>query len=527
MTAAVAVAQFQMIELSKLGESPLNPRKHFDEKKLSELADSVTAKGVLEPLLVRPVEMLSGGKGPVVKGYEVVAGARRYRAAVKAKLKEVPCLVKELTDSEALEVAILENVARADITAMEEGDGYRALLKMGHTVESLVEKTGRSRTVVFQRMKLAELQGEARALVLSGKMSASIGELIARLPTKEAQAEALQRLEDDYQYDGVENMPFREAKEILDENFVLHLKEATFDVKDAQLVPAAGACVACPKRTHAPDNKALFPDVKVDTCLDRPCWETKKVASFNALQAELEANGKRLIKEEKLFLPSYMSSTPNTLTPSAAEKFAKPTDKVIGEKTWKDLLGEAPPEVVVLDGEEKTHKLVDRKAALKLLQEKDPKAAKKLKDRPKKSSSSTDDWQARQREQNKKYEAERKAIEVVRVKLIASTTKMEAAIDALIEGWAADTYDWRWKLKSAGLPEGLKVDKLKPAQRVQLLAMEAYRHQASVKAHAKRVKLDVKELTKKALKAEKGTCFACSKPAPEKTLCSDCGGEED
>lgn len=538
MSAAVALAQFQMIAPSKLEESELNPRKEFDEKKLGELIDSVKAKGMLEPLLVRPVG----------KGFEVVAGARRYRAAKAAGLAEVPCLVREMTDAEALEVAILENVCREDISAMDEGDAYRALVKLGHSVESLVEKTGRSRTVVFARMKLAELQGDARKLVLSGEWSASIGELIARLPTERSQAQAMKRLQDKarYKVDGIGGFRFREAKEILEDEFVLQLKDATFDVKDVELIPGAGACGACPNRTGAPDNKEAFRDVKSDTCLDEQCWNKKKSASFRLLQAELAADGKKLVKEPKLTQSQYGQAP--TFTAAAKEKYSKPGEEVLGEKTWKDLLGDEVPKVVVLDGNQKTHNLVDRKAALKLLEEKDPKAAEKLAKadtEPKK-----DDWQVKQAEQQKKRNAEMAAQRVVCVKAMATVTKLETAIELVITSLAANEWKWKNNLRLAGLPEKTKADGLKPAQKVRLLLAVAFdRTEDNVIAlAAKLTKLDVKALTKKALAAEPGTCFACGctqekqcrakqsdgvycvdgwVKQPKATLCVACGGEEE
>ncbi|MDP2271237.1 MAG: ParB/RepB/Spo0J family partition protein [Archangium sp.] len=519
MSAAQQLAQFQMIALSKLGESPLNPRKHFDEAKQAELDASVAAKGVLEPLLVRP-------NGKV---FEVVAGARRYRAAVAAKLETVPCLVRDMTDVEALEVAILENVCRADISAMDEGDAYRDLVKLGQTVEQLVEKTGRSRTIVFARMKLAELQGEARELVLSGKWSASIGELIARLPTEKAQQAAMKRLQEKakYRVGGVESFPFREAKEILDDEFVLQLKAATFDVKDEQLVPGAGACAACPKRTHAEDNKAQFEDVKSDTCLDEVCWNKKKSASFKLLQAEAAANGKKLVKEKNL-LANHYGNGPAPLTSLAAEKYSKPTDEVLGEKTWKDLLGAEVPKVVVIDGDQKTHNLVDRKAALALLEAKDPKAAAKLKEKP--TENMKESWEVQRAAEQKKRDARDAALRVVRTKAIATVTKLETAVELLLHSY---TRGWEWTegLRIAGLPKGTKPGQLKPAQRVKFLLARALDRNAGDQASdpaAKLVKLDVKKLTKQALAAEPGTCFACSKPAPDKaTVCVACGGEEE
>lgn len=511
-----APARFELLDLSKLGESALNPRKHFDEGKQAELDASVAARGVIEPLLVRP-------HGKV---FEVVAGARRYRAAVAAKLQEVPCMVRDMSDAEALELAILENVCRADISAMDEGDAYRALIGLGQTVEAIVEKTGRSRTIVFARMKLAELQGQARELVLSGKWSASIGELIARLPTEKAQQAAMKRLEEKakYSFEGLEGMTFRKAKEILDEEFVLHLAKAPFDVKDARLVDSADDCLTCPKRTHAPDNREQFQDVKADTCLDEACWNKKKAASFKALQAELAADGKKLVKEKNLLTRGMYGEKP-TFSAAAAEKYSKPAETVVGEKTWKDLLGDEVPKVVVLDGDNKSHNLVDKKKALELLEEKDPKAAAKLREHPAKKE---EDWEARRAAEAKKRAAEVAAFRVVRTKALGTVTRLEAALDLVIVALASSEWEWKSSLGMAGLPAKTKAEGLKPAQKVRLLLSVAFnRDEDNVIARcAKLVKLDVKALTKAALAAAPGTCFACGTPAPEKAICCKaCGGE--
>lgn len=518
MSAALQLAQFQMIDVSKLDESPLNPRKSFDQAKLDELTASVREKGVIEPILVRPVG----------KRFEVAAGARRFRAAVAAELAQVPAMVREMTDTELLEVALLENVVRHDISALDEGDAYRALVKEhGYTVEQLVEKTGKSRTVVFARMKLAELQGAARELVLSGAWSASIGELIARLPTEKAQAAAMKRLEEvqKHNIDGVAGISYRHAKEVLDDEFELQLKDATFDVKDAELVPDAGACAACPKRTHAPDNKGQFADVREDTCLDEVCWNKKKSASFKQLQAELAANGEKLVKEKTLFANTYYGRKEGEFAAAAAEKYSKPADEVLGEKTWKDLLGADVPKVVVLDGENKTHNLVDRKAAIAKLEEKDPKLAAKLKEQ----KPAKNDWEAKRAAENKKHEARRAAARVVRAKAVEKVTKLEAAVELLLLSYSR-SWQWNETLRNAGLPKGSKPGQLKPAQHVQFVVGLAFSSQgegAVLDTAAKLVKVDLKALTKKALEATEGTCFACSKATVEKAiLCEACAGEE-
>jgi len=525
--------KFQMIDPTDVAESELNPRKSFDESKLAELVLSVTERGVLEPILVRPT------KKPGAPPFEVAAGARRLRAAIVAKLKHIPAMVRDMTDTELLEVALLENVVRHDISALEEGDAYRALVAQhGYTVEQLVTKTGKSRTVVFQRMKLGELQGGPREALAAGHVSASVAELIARLPTEKTQEAALAKLRKDCHWkhlgrDGnayndervdISRMPFRDAKELLDEEFRLVLAKAPFDSKATDLVPAAGACGVCPKRTGA--DKEFFKDVKADTCLDGACWAQKSAASTRLLRAELTEHGKKLVKIGRL-TDQYNR---DRLAAPVAEKFSRPGEKVDGKSTWKELLGSETPTVVALDRENKTHNLVDKKAALELLKAKDAKAAAKVEAAM--AEPRVDDWRARQAEELKRHAQQRRVDALIRAKALAEVTRLEDAIDLLFVAFGADRYYWERRAERAGLPKGAKADKLKPAQRVRVLVAEAMSGSgtgfAAVRPMlAKRLKLDLKALAKKAAETDALKCIGCNAGIDQGDagICRGCGGE--
>src|SRR3990167_2795544 len=127
-------AQFQIMPLGDLSESPLNPRQHYDPKKMEEFAESIKSVGVLQPLLVRP----NGAD------HEVIAGCRRYRAAGLASLTEVPVIVRELTDAQSLEIMVIENNQREDVNALEEAEGYKRLIEHKYNLEVLAAKIGRS-----------------------------------------------------------------------------------------------------------------------------------------------------------------------------------------------------------------------------------------------------------------------------------------------------------------------------------------------------------------------------------------------
>ena len=142
------------------------PRRRFDDDGLRALADSIREKGVLQPLLVRR-------RPDDANGYEIIAGERRWRAAQLAQLHEIPVIVKDLDDRAALEIALVENIQRADLTALEEAEGYRRLLaEFGHTQEALAKAVGKSRSHVANMMRLLALPEPVKQLLDSGELSA-------------------------------------------------------------------------------------------------------------------------------------------------------------------------------------------------------------------------------------------------------------------------------------------------------------------------------------------------------------------
>lgn len=152
--------------VSALVPGRFQPRRQFDEELLEELAESVRTKGVLQPILVRP--------HPEEVGlYEIIAGERRWRAAQRALLHEVPVLVRDFTDQEAAEVALVENLQRKDLSPLEEAEGYSRLLKeFKHTQEELGRALGKSRSHVTNMLRLLSLPDPVRAMIEDGKLSA-------------------------------------------------------------------------------------------------------------------------------------------------------------------------------------------------------------------------------------------------------------------------------------------------------------------------------------------------------------------
>lgn len=153
------------VPVDKLEPNPQQPRLDFRQDELESLADSIRQKGVIQPLIVR--------RKPGRDVYEIVAGERRWRAAQLAQLHEVPVVIRDLSDTEVLEVAIIENIQRADLNAIEEALGFRQLMtRFGHTQEKLAEALSRSRSHVANLLRLLTLPDDVQDLVRDGKLSA-------------------------------------------------------------------------------------------------------------------------------------------------------------------------------------------------------------------------------------------------------------------------------------------------------------------------------------------------------------------
>jgi ParB family chromosome partitioning protein len=165
-----------------LAPSPLQPRRHFDEGALTELAASIAEKGVLQPLLIRP--------NPAKPGhYEIIAGERRWRASQRAQVHEVPAIIKDFTDGEVLEVALIENLQRQDLSPVEEARGYDRLQKeFGHTSEHVGEIVGKSRAHVANMLRLLTLPPAVLDMIDTGQLTAGQARPLIGLSGAEAAA---------------------------------------------------------------------------------------------------------------------------------------------------------------------------------------------------------------------------------------------------------------------------------------------------------------------------------------------------
>lgn len=161
------------LPVAQLKPGKFQPRRQFDEAAIADLVESVRTKGVLQPILVRPHQGL----------YEIIAGERRWRAAQRAQLHEVPVIVREFSDKEALEVALVENLQRQDLTALEEAEGYRRLVEeFDHTQEELAKAVGKSRSHVANMMRLLALPEPVKDMLDQGQLSAGHARALLTAP---------------------------------------------------------------------------------------------------------------------------------------------------------------------------------------------------------------------------------------------------------------------------------------------------------------------------------------------------------
>lgn len=173
------------VPIEFLKANPRNPRRTFSDAELDELSSSIKQHGVIQPIVVRPV------KGATDR-FEIIAGERRWRASQRAGLHDVPIVTVEVTDSAALEIAIIENVQRSDLNAMEEAQGYHALAtEYKHSADDIAKLVGKSRSHVANMMRLTKLPDQVQAYIAEGKLSAGHARALINLPDPAAAAKRI------------------------------------------------------------------------------------------------------------------------------------------------------------------------------------------------------------------------------------------------------------------------------------------------------------------------------------------------
>jgi len=338
------------VSVSLIDESPTNPRKTFAG--IEELADDIKLHGLLQDVLLRPHPKKPGR-------YELVFGARRFRASKLAGLKEIPAKVRDLDDVTTLEIQIVENSKREDIHPLEEADGYEQLhTKHGYSVEEIAAKVGKSTATVYARLKLNALVPEAKKAVFDNKLTIGAALVFARIPHPDVQAKAVKDVVGEHRL-GEEPLGQGDVAWRVKQRYMLRLVDAPFDRADASLVAGAPACAACPKRTG--NQRELFGDLEVgdrdDLCTDTRCFDAKKAAAWTKRVAEAQAKGQAVLEAKeakKVFSHGGYVPPGSGYVDLAVKNY---DDRK--ERTNKALLGKAKvPVVVARDENGRIHELV-------------------------------------------------------------------------------------------------------------------------------------------------------------------------
>jgi ParB family chromosome partitioning protein len=330
-TQIINATEYRDVPLSLLNVSKTNPRRTFDEITLKELAESIRAQGILSPLLVRPV---------TENGFEIVFGERRFRAAQLAEQETVPVRIKQMSDAEALEAQLVENLIRAEIHPMEEAQGFHALLQLDepkYSIEQIAAKVGKTPAFIAQRLKLTDLVPAAVEAFYADEIGVGHALLLAKLPVDQQEQALVACFKEVYNGAGKATrilLPVRNLQFWIDSNILLVLKDAPFNKRDPQLVQTAGSCADCPKRTG--HNKLLFGDDlgrQGDRCTDPTCYQAKvqaHVAQTIAAKPELVQVSTAYggLKEGSPILPRNKYTAIRDQKPKSKEEAKRPEYKV-------------------------------------------------------------------------------------------------------------------------------------------------------------------------------------------------------
>lgn len=433
------------LPLDQLHESPFNPRKVFNETSLMELAEDIKGQGrILQPLLVRPrIPALFAGDPEAMTGYEIVFGHRRYRAGKLANLATAPCMVRSMTDEEVKKAQISENLQREDVHPIEEAEGFQALIdEHNMTADLIAEQHGKSRSYVYGRLKLLAACPQIRKACLAGEIGGEVALLIARLRTPKLQEKALGYIRGKaYDLSDGGSRSYRYIRDLLNERFTLELKSAIFDVEDEMLLPEAGHCVRCPKRSgNAPEYTDVVEATNerhwsrthfgADVCTDPDCFDAKKKAHLKREAAKLAEKGAVVIDGNKARA---------AIDASGRLKGAYIALKDVQAELKKAKKGTPAPEIVVIQ-DPRNGKTV--KAVLAA----DVKAAGvKVKEAPK-----SNDWQEQQRkadEQRARQMEKARALMQQRIELLKQVRQAMASTER-------SAFDFQWVVRAAlsGVP---------------------------------------------------------------------------
>lgn len=386
--------RIQYLEYVELHASPTNPRKHFDEGPMQELSENIHEHGVRMPLLARPSKEKPGS-------YEIVAGERRFRAtgmalerlakeedeARYAKLFKLPVIVQDLDDATVLELQLIENLQRQDLTPMEEARGYQRLLDLPggeYTPQKIAQKISKHVATVLTKLKILKAPESLQKALDAGYISERHLVLVASIPAEKAREECAKKvMEGKQHWDEEQRKPLsvRETLSLIADSYRMSLKGVLWSLDDAELVPAAGACSQCPhfaKKAAEQDPELASNlgngrgDTDPMTCMHPDCWRKKQEATLKVMKAAEKGGDVKVMKpaEQEKVINDHGGIL-------SGSKMVKLDDKlpyeILGhyndEKapTWREVIGPVPPAGSVQIANTKHAGLVelmDKKAAI-------------------------------------------------------------------------------------------------------------------------------------------------------------------
>lgn len=418
--AAPIPIEYMIVDADLIVESTTNPRSIFNIPRLQELAEDIKVRGVLQPILVRPIpasrlqdtsdHVAHGSKRAPRPIYEIIAGARRFRASALAGLKRLPVLIRSLTDaqvSDVLEMQLVENLHRDDLHPMEEAEGYERLCQTtGISKDDVGEKIGRSRGYIYARLKLLELTAKAREAFYEGKIDSSRALVIARIPDAQLQLKALEEATAaDWQ--GARRHNFKSFVRWAQQNMMLRLDAARFKITDASLVPDAGSCRDCSKRTGA--QPEVYADVEsADVCTDPACYHAKDAAHEAIVLEKAREKGQQIILEKEAKQIWQWEHTPM----KGFTRLDRPDARLTSNKALKTELGKSMPQPILMQNPHKRGELIEvlpTAQVTKLLKESGKLAPKPQSDTARQSQSPSVDTAKpveERREYNNRWQAE-------------------------------------------------------------------------------------------------------------------------
>lgn len=273
------------IALSQLTPMINNPRGEFSDADVDDLRRSIENTTFIGSLIVREL--------PDSDMFEVIIGNRRLRAAQLAGLTEVPCEVYELSDGQALEMNLAEQINRNDLTPLKEGESCRKLMELqGYDEQQVAEKFGRSSSWVTKRVALSGMAPELKKALTKGELPLTTALALAALTTHQQQIKALDEIE--HMIDGGYSAEDQVAS--IRANVCRPLADASWKLTDADLVPEAGPCSTCPKNSQNNKQPGLYDNAKAKpTCSDTPCFDDKELAEWLRRTAKLKAAGAKVL----------------------------------------------------------------------------------------------------------------------------------------------------------------------------------------------------------------------------------------